>query len=411
VKSLGLNIAGGLSILTNGFSVVGGLTVNDFGVVVPNDGSLNVNGSLYTNQLSSTPMNANIYGGLTVGDFGLTATGGMSVGSGGLNLPNAVGATVYSGGVTVTGGATINTNGLFVSGGILVRGGVQVTGGLTIGGVSPFGTNVIVDSLQIPSGGLVVNSTFSTGGDFIISGNVVVKGKTIVNVGPFSALNGMVIEAGGLSIVNSGMKIHNQFNPHTIIINSGGLVVDSSNCYPDYFPSSETHGNCVVYSPNENAWGSTEVIFSDKRLKVDVEDLEESLTKIKSLRGVYFSWRDDPAEERHVGVIAQEIQSVLPAVVEVAHKDGHLGVKYLELLPLMIEAVKELTRKIDESEEQNRSHSDVNVDLFSQQSDNCTCANMELELQELSAAVKVLESQEIVLLSLLAELEGTDFTF
>jgi len=87
---------------------------------------------------------------------------------------------------------------------------------------------------------------------------------------------------------------------------------------------------------------------SDRRLKRDIIHIDDALAKVNKLNGVYYTWiQDEPSglkfdTKRHVGVIAQEVQSVLPEVVTSLHEGKYLGVDYASLVPLVIEAVREL---------------------------------------------------------------------
>ena len=91
---------------------------------------------------------------------------------------------------------------------------------------------------------------------------------------------------------------------------------------------------------------------SDIRLKDNIQVIQGSLDKIGEIRGVEFDWnKDSPgwAKERghDVGVIAQEVQKVLPEVVQ-ERTNGYLGVDYKRLVPLLIESVKELKEEIED---------------------------------------------------------------
>ena len=90
---------------------------------------------------------------------------------------------------------------------------------------------------------------------------------------------------------------------------------------------------------------------SDIRLKDNVEVIKGSLDKIEGIRGVEFDWNEKSpgwAKERghDVGVIAQEVQKVVPEIV-VERKNGFLGVDYKRLVPLLIESVKELKQEVE----------------------------------------------------------------
>ena len=88
---------------------------------------------------------------------------------------------------------------------------------------------------------------------------------------------------------------------------------------------------------------------SDERLKENVKTIDSSLSKVLQIRGVEFDWKELTEEEKKtihgneghdVGVIAQEIEKVLPEVVT-ERENGYKAVKYEKIVPLLIEAIKE----------------------------------------------------------------------
>ena len=97
---------------------------------------------------------------------------------------------------------------------------------------------------------------------------------------------------------------------------------------------------------------------SDARLKTNVVEISNALEKVNQIRGVEFDWTDEYIEKsggedgyftrKHdVGVIAQEIEKVLPEVV--AERDnGIKAVKYDRIVALLIEAVKDLSKQVKE---------------------------------------------------------------
>jgi hypothetical protein len=90
--------------------------------------------------------------------------------------------------------------------------------------------------------------------------------------------------------------------------------------------------------------------FSDERLKTNIEVIPDALNKVLSVRGVTFTRIDtENKEERHTGVIAQEIEKVLPEVVSTL-EDGTKTVAYGNIIGLLIESIKELNEKIERLE-------------------------------------------------------------
>ena len=83
---------------------------------------------------------------------------------------------------------------------------------------------------------------------------------------------------------------------------------------------------------------------SDQTLKTNVETLSGSLDAVKSLRGVSFDWLENGGSE--IGVIAQEVEAVLPDVVS-TNDEGIKSVKYGNMVALLIEAMKEQQLRIE----------------------------------------------------------------
>ena len=97
---------------------------------------------------------------------------------------------------------------------------------------------------------------------------------------------------------------------------------------------------------------------SDKSLKENIKNIENPLEKISQINGVTFDWTEDyikqhGGEDKYfvrkndVGVIAQEIEKVLPQVVG-TREDGIKAVKYDRIVALLIESIKELKKEIEE---------------------------------------------------------------
>ena len=88
--------------------------------------------------------------------------------------------------------------------------------------------------------------------------------------------------------------------------------------------------------------------FSDERLKDNIETLEDGLDKVEQLRGVTYT-RD---EKENIGVIAQEVEKILPEIVLTADDEmGTKSVDYSRLTAVLIEAVKDLSARVKELED------------------------------------------------------------
>lgn len=87
---------------------------------------------------------------------------------------------------------------------------------------------------------------------------------------------------------------------------------------------------------------------SDERLKDNVVRIPSALDKVLSLSGNTFEWNEKSGRSgEDVGVIAQEVQRVLPQAV-IQRDSGYLAVGYEKLIPLLIEAVKELKQEVED---------------------------------------------------------------
>lgn len=85
--------------------------------------------------------------------------------------------------------------------------------------------------------------------------------------------------------------------------------------------------------------------YSDKRLKTDIVKIDNALEKVNQINGYTFTMLG--TGQRQAGVIAQEIEKVLPEVV-VKNENGYLTVMYGHIVALLIEAMKGMSKEIEE---------------------------------------------------------------
>ena len=110
---------------------------------------------------------------------------------------------------------------------------------------------------------------------------------------------------------------------------SGSVTVSMSGSYTGNFTAT---GNLTAYS--------------DERLKTNIETIPNALEKVNALRGVTF----DKDGERGLGVIAQEVEKILPEVV--IQGEEYKSVAYGNIVGVLIEAIKELTKEVEELKRQ-----------------------------------------------------------
>ena len=129
---------------------------------------------------------------------------------------------------------------------------------------------------------------------------------------------------------------------HTII--TGSLTVGNSTQLSTTLGRIDAKNDVVAFST------------SDRRLKENITPIGYALEKIERINGVTFDWKKLTEEEEiyihgnkghDVGVIAQEIEAVLPEAVT-TRDSGYKAVNYEKIIPLLIEAIKDQQIQIDE---------------------------------------------------------------
>jgi hypothetical protein len=129
-------------------------------------------------------------------------------------------------------------------------------------------------------------------------------------------------------------------------------VVDeeSTELYPVMVNASGVDQTAKV-SPNKLTFNAvtgqllaTEIdVFSDQLLKTNITEISDALDIINNLEGFKFNWKD--SGKQSLGIIAQDIEKILPELVTTHNQ--YKTVNYIGLIPILIEAVKELYRRIN----------------------------------------------------------------
>jgi hypothetical protein len=106
--------------------------------------------------------------------------------------------------------------------------------------------------------------------------------------------------------------------------------------------------NAVLVTGNNGSFvgivtASNFICYSDRDLKHNIQELIDPLNKITQLQGVKFNWKD--SESVSIGLIAQEVETIFPEVV--SEVNNIKTVNYVALIPILIEAIKELKQEIE----------------------------------------------------------------
>jgi len=208
------------------------------------------------------------------------------------------------------------------------------------------------------TGTLTANGTVTIpttyGGFWIVSNNT--TGAYTLNMKTLTGSNLVQIQQGYTTIVYSnGTECYDALSQKFNV--TGGTVLGNFAVKGTLNVNNSSSTSVLSFDPNATTpnFSVTGTItasgnitaFSDERLKHNISNIDNALDLVKRLRGVRFEDKDG---EKYVGVIAQEVRPVVPEVV-IEHDDsGYLSVAYQNLVGVLINAIKELSYKVEELE-------------------------------------------------------------
>ena len=142
---------------------------------------------------------------------------------------------------------------------------------------------------------------------------------------------------------------------------SGGTITSTgtltmSGFYSGTFTATQLSGTTIYSSTTIQAGGNITAggnvtAFSDRKLKDNLEKIGDALAKVRQITGYTYTRKDlSDKAKRHTGVIAQDVEVVLPEAVE--EHNGIKGVAYGNMMGLVFEAIKELDDKLEEIKKQ-----------------------------------------------------------
>jgi hypothetical protein len=174
---------------------------------------------------------------------------------------------------------------------------------------------------------------------------------TSVSVNTANGVSGSVATAATTPVIT---LILGAITPTTVVVASAANATSTAT------GSLRTAGGAGIsgdlWATNIFATGDVTAAASDSRLKKDLTIIGGALAKVQALTGYTFNWDQSICREagfefsavRQVGLIAQDVQSVLPEAVSPAPaNDEYLTVRYERIVALLVEAVKDLAREIE----------------------------------------------------------------
>ena len=236
-----------------------------------------------------------------------------------------------------TQSTSTTTGDLVITGGVGIAKSVFIGGNLTVsgtfnGGSVEFGNVKIAqttaNTIDTKSGNLVLDST---GGLVDINDNVDISGTLDVdgNVTLGNATSDATTVSGTLAVQSTTNSTSKTTGALTV---SGGVGINND---------LHVGGDITAFSS------------SDRNLKENITIIPNALDKVKALTGNTFTWKSDITGFDHfegkddTGVIAQEVEALGLPGITTTRDDGTKGVRYERLVPLLIQAIKELSAKVD----------------------------------------------------------------
>ena len=221
---------------------------------------------------------------------------------------------------------------------------IPIKAGLTNGNATSLAEFEAGDTIPVANGG-----TGSTGGDAAkinLSVITAADGSLVVPSGNTSARD--AVPSSGFIRFNTELSRFEGYDGNFWSSLGGGATDDVQ------FDSLGIGTSASGTSGEIRATGDIIAHFSDDRLKTRLGTIDSALDKVDTLEGFYYE-PNDTAEsygyekERRVGLSAQEVQEILPEVVRDAPiGDGYLTLQYEQLVPLLVEAIKELKTEVDD---------------------------------------------------------------
>ena len=244
------------------------------------------------------------------------------------------GDVVFKDGGTQFGKLTGSNNELIITSGD----DVMLTG--ADGGAATFASTLAVTGVLTADAGVEIDAITIDGTTIALStGSLSITAATDITL---DAVGDIVLDAAGndVNLLANGTN-HGRFSN-----TSSDFIIQSVVSDKDIIFKGNDGGNVItaltldMSAAGAATFNNDVTAFSDMRLKSDIRTIDNALNRVCDLRGVFFT-RDGAAG---TGVIAQEVQNILPEVVHT--KQEYLSVAYGNMVGVLIEAIKELREEV-----------------------------------------------------------------
>ena len=227
--------------------------------------------------------------------------------------------------------------------------------------------NNLIASSSVTASNMIITNDVIISGDLNVAGTTTYTSTNNINIGDNiielnfggSATEGGILVKDATGTTTSGSLLWNSVSDSWTAgaLGSESDIVTTSN-FNSTRPSiaifntisgSNIHSEGTVIAEGDIvAYAS-----SDRRLKDEIQPISNPLEKINQIGGYSFIWntqKQDIYNGKDYGVIAQEIEEILPELVQ-TRENGYKAVKYDKLVSLLIEGIKELSQEVNELKE------------------------------------------------------------
>ena len=324
----------------------------DVGVVYNTANTINSNIGVLSNLITTAKSNivAAINEIAAESTSNVTITGGSFANIAGSNV-NITSGNISSANVTITGGTISGTTGWSGNTISIAKGGTNQTAftapASSVQGLVFFnGTSLANDSNVYHAGyndttGFLVANTISVANSIITptliaASNIISSGNVAGNyiLGDGSKLTG-INASGGASITND-TTTNSTYYPVFTTTTTGTMTTANVSTTSLYYTPSTGTLNAVIFNS-----------LSDELMKENIINITNGLAVLKQVNAVEYDWKD--SGKHSSGVIAQQIESIIPYLVE-TNDQGVKSVNYSGLIAFLIGAVKELSEKVEQLE-------------------------------------------------------------
>ena len=282
-----------------------------------------------------------------------------------LSMGAATGTTTVNNNLTVTGNLTVSGTTTTVSSSTLEVTDKNITvakgaadssaadgAGITVDGASAtfnyvHATTAWTSSQDI---NLATGKVYEINGTSVLSGSTLGSGVTASSLTSVGTIATGTWQGSVIATTYGGTGNSSGYASGGAASAATATVVDDTATNATYYPmlAQGTSGNTapkvsstkLTFNPSTGQLTATDLnSSSDKRLKKNIKTVTSALDTVNALRGVTFEWKEGSGKA--VGLIAQEVQEVLPEIVS-TDDNGYLGIRYNNVVGVLVEAIKEL---------------------------------------------------------------------